>query len=65
LTPAAATRTSTSSSAIAGSGRRSGTSTSGPPGARIAITVISAGKAGIGKFLRHGGPRFFRRRREM
>jgi hypothetical protein len=48
LTPAAATFTSTSPAPGCGTGRRSGTSISGPPGARMAITVISAGNAGIG-----------------
>ena len=47
FTPAAATFTSTSPSAGCGSGRCSGTSMSGPPGARMAITVIWAGNAGI------------------
>ena len=47
FTPAAATFTSTSPSAGCGSGRCSGTSMSGPPGARMAITVICAGNAGI------------------
>jgi uncharacterized small protein (DUF1192 family) len=47
LTPAAATFTNTSPSASGGSGRRSGISISGPPGARMAVTVISAGKLGM------------------
>ena len=48
FTPAAATFTSTSPSAGCGSERCSGTSMSGPPGARMAITIICAGSAGIG-----------------
>jgi uncharacterized small protein (DUF1192 family) len=54
LTPAAATFTSTSPSASGGSGRRSGTSISGPPGARMAIAVISAGKLGMQTSLADG-----------
>src|SRR5215813_13843409 len=44
LTPAAATLTRISPGPGAGSGRCSGTSTSGPPGARIATAVMVAGR---------------------
>ncbi len=43
FTPAAATFTSTSRGPGAGTGRSCGTSTSGPPGERIAMAVIWAG----------------------
>src|ERR1700675_3407547 len=43
LTPAAATRTSTSRSPGCGTGLLLGFSCSGPPGAAISITVISSG----------------------
>jgi hypothetical protein len=45
------TFTSTSPSASRGNGQRSGTSICGPPGARIAIAVISAGRVGMQRVL--------------
>src|SRR5215471_6643923 len=44
LTPAAATLTRISPGPGAGTGRCSGTSISGPPGARIAMAVMAAGR---------------------
>jgi hypothetical protein len=44
LTPAAATRISTSPAAGRGTGRDTGRNTSGPPGAAISMAVMLSGK---------------------
>src|SRR4051812_11602865 len=55
FTPAAATLTSTSPLPGAGTGRSSGTNTSGPPARRMAMAVMLSGRLGIGDVLDEPG----------